>query len=147
MNDPVLPQRRHITSRKISIPAVLRSVEDDGAGAVVLFLGTVRNTSEAGSVEEINYESYSAMAEKRLAEIEANARRVWPIRAIRILHRIGRLRVGEVSLAVAISAPHRAEAYDASRHIIERIKHEVPIWKKEKLTGGSEVWVEGRRME
>jgi len=114
---------------------------------VVLFLGTVRNTSEAGSVDEIIYESYTPMAEKRAAEIEKTSRGVWPLRKVRIVHRIGRLRVGEVSLAVAVSAPHRAEAFDAVRHIVERIKHEVPIWKKEKLTGGGEVWVEGRRME
>jgi molybdopterin synthase catalytic subunit len=120
------------------------SVGDSGAGAVVLFLGTVRDNSEAGGVERIEYEAYEPMAEKRLAEAEREVRRRWPATTgVKILHRLGSLAVGEVSVAVAVSSPHRAEAFEACRHAIETIKHEVPIWKREKLGDGSEVWVEG----
>jgi molybdopterin synthase catalytic subunit len=123
---------------------MVRSVGDAGAGAVVLFLGTVRDNSEAGSVERIEYEAYESMAEKRLEEAERDVRRRWPATTgVKILHRLGSLAVGEVSVAVAVSSPHRAEAFEACRHAIETIKHEVPIWKREKLGDGSEVWVEG----
>jgi molybdopterin synthase catalytic subunit len=124
---------------------VMRSVGDPGAGAVVLFLGTVRDSSEAGSVERIEYEAYEPMAEKRLAQAEQEVRRRWPeTTGVTIVHRLGNLAVGEVSVAVAVSSPHRAEAFEACRHAIETIKRDVPIWKREKLGDGSEVWVEGR---
>ncbi|MDA4132141.1 MAG: molybdenum cofactor biosynthesis protein MoaE [Thaumarchaeota archaeon] len=114
------------------------------AGAVVLFLGTVRNNSEAGRVERIEYEAYAPMAEKRLAEAEREVRRRWPrTTGVKIVHRVGSLTIGEVSVAVAVSSPHRAEAFEACRHAIEMIKRDVPIWKREKLSDGSEVWVEG----
>jgi len=141
-----LPSRKaaRLTKDVIDPSKMLRSVGDAGAGAVVLFLGTVRDRSEAGSVERIEYEAYEPMAEKRLAEAEREVRRRWPtVTAVRILHRLGGLAVGEVSVAVAVSSPHRAEAFEACRHAIETIKHEVPIWKREKLGDGSEVWVEG----
>jgi molybdopterin synthase catalytic subunit len=133
-----------LTRGVIDPSEMVRSVSDAGAGAVVLFLGTVRDNSEAGSVERIEYEAYEPMAEKTLAEAEREVRRKWPATTgVRILHRLGNLAVGEVSVAVAVSSPHRAEAFEACRHAIEAIKHEVPIWKREKLGDGSEVWVEG----
>src|SRR5207244_1627639 len=97
-----------------------------------------------GEVSEILYEAYEEMAEKRLAQIEAQVQRTWPVKQIRIVHRLGRLRLGDVSVAVAVATEHRAEAFDACRNAIERIKHDVPIWKKEKLVGGGEEWVGGR---
>jgi molybdopterin synthase catalytic subunit len=132
-------------TRKVIDPSeMVRSVGDAGAGAVVLFLGTVRDNSEAGSVERIEYEAYEPMAEKRLAEAEREVKRRWPsTTGVKIIHRLGDLAVGEVSVAVAVSSPHRAEAFEACRHAIETIKHEAPIWKREKLGDGSEVWVEG----
>jgi molybdopterin synthase catalytic subunit len=141
-----LPSRKaaRLTRAAIDPSKMVRSVGDAGAGAVVLFLGTVRDNGEAGSVERIEYEAYEPMAEKRLAEAEREVRRRWPAtRGVKILHRLGDLAVGEVSVAVAVSSPHRAEAFDACRHAIETIKHEVPIWKREKLADGSEIWVEG----
>jgi molybdopterin synthase catalytic subunit len=123
---------------------MLKSVADPGAGAVVLFLGTVRDNSEAGSVERIEYEAYEPMAEKRLAQAELEVRRTWPsTTGVKIVHRVGSLAVGEVSVAVAVSSPHRADAFEACRHAIETIKRDVPIWKREKLGDGSEAWVEG----
>lgn len=133
-----------LTRRKIDPEEVLDSVGDAGAGAVVLFLGTVRDNSEAGLVERIEYQAYEPMAEKRLAGTEEEVKRLWPAtKRVKIVHRVGDLRVGEVSVAVAVSSPHRADAFEACRHAIETIKHEVPIWKREKLQGGGEVWVEG----
>ncbi len=134
-----------LTSHRIDPTKVLRSVYDPGAGAVVVFLGTVRNTSEAGSVERMEYEAYGSMAEKRLALTEEEVMRRWPATTrVKIVHRVGGLQVGDVSVVVAVSSPHRGEAFEACRYAIETIKHEVPIWKREKLAGGrGEVWVEG----
>jgi molybdopterin synthase catalytic subunit len=141
-----LPTRKQarLTRDVIDPSEVLSSVADPGAGAVVLFLGTVRDNSEAGTVERVEYEAYETMAEKTLAQAEREVRRRWPATTgVRIAHRVGNLVVGEVSVAVAVSSPHRAEAFEACRHAIETIKHDVPIWKREKLGDGSEVWVEG----
>jgi molybdopterin synthase catalytic subunit len=141
-----LPSRKaaRLTREVIDPSEIVRSVGEAGAGAVALFLGTVRDNSEAGRVLRIEYEAYEPMAEKRLAEAERDVRRRWPATTgVKILHRLGSLRVGEVSVAVAVSSPHRAEAFEACRHAIETIKHEVPIWKRETLGDGSEVWVEG----
>ena len=141
-----MPRRKEerLTRGVIDPSAMLKSVADPGAGAVVLFLGTVRDNSEAGSVERIEYQAYEPMAEKRLAEAEREVKRRWPATTgVKIVHRVGNLAVGEVSVAVAVSSPHRAEAFEACRHAIETIKHDVPIWKREKLGDGSEVWVEG----
>lgn len=136
-----------LTRDAIDPEKVLKSVGDPRAGAVVLFLGTVRDNSEAGRVEGIEYEAYEPMAEKSLAQTEEEVRRVWPAtRDVKIVHRVGSLSIGEVSVAVAVSSPHRAEAFEACIHAIERIKYEVPIWKRERLIGGKEVWVEGDRV-
>jgi molybdopterin synthase catalytic subunit len=133
-----------LTRAKIDPAKLLRSVGDSGAGGTVLFLGTVRDNSEAGSVNKIEYEAYEPMAEKALAQAEEEVRRRWPdTKHVRILHRVGGLAVGEISVAVVVSSAHRAEAFEACRHAIERVKHDVPIWKREKLVDGKEVWVEG----
>lgn len=141
-----MPDRKgqRLTRGVIDPSEVLRSVANPGSGAVVLFLGTVRDNSEAGSVDRIEYEAYEPMAEKRLAEAEREVKRMWPTTTgVRIVHRVGGLAVGEVSVAVAVSSPHRADAFEACRHAIETIKHDVPIWKRERLDDGNEVWVEG----
>lgn len=136
-----------LTRRRIDLAELLESVSDSGAGATVLFLGTVRDSSPAGQVEEMEYEAYGPMAEKSIVKAEEEVKRRWPATTgVKILHRIGKLEVGEVSVAVAVSSPHRAEAFAACRSAIEAIKHEVPIWKREKLAGGQEVWVEGNSL-
>jgi molybdopterin synthase catalytic subunit len=134
---------RHITEEEIDPKEILESVKSERAGAVAIFLGTVRNFSEVGRVEGIRYESYVKMAEQRLWEIEEELYRRWPVEKVRIVHRVGELAVGDISVAVAVSSPHRAEAFEACRHAIERIKREVPIWKEERLVGGGKRWVEG----
>lgn len=138
------PKASRLTRDDIDASKLLKSVGDDGAGAIVLFMGTVRDNSDAGGVERVAYEAYEPMAEKSLAETEEEVKRRWPAtKAVKILHRVGNLAVGDVSVAVAVSSPHRAEAFEACRYAIETIKHDAPIWKRERLTGGREVWVEG----
>ena len=135
-----------ITDKEIVPSRVVDAVMDESAGGVALFLGTVRDHSEAGKVEALEYESYVELAEKKLLEIEEEALRRWPVKKIKILHRVGKLRLGEVSVAVAISTPHRAEAFEACRYAIDRIKRDVPIWKRERLAGGKQVWIAGQIM-
>src|SRR5207245_5728144 len=93
----------------------------------------------------LDYEAYPAMAEKKMAEIEEDTRRRWPVGEMALVHRLGRLGVGEVSVAVAVSCPHRAEAFDACRHAIDRLKELVPIWKKENWADGATEWVHPSR--
>ncbi len=121
----------------------LAFVTDPSAGGTCLFLGTVRDHSDAGDVTGLDYESWDELAERRLQEIAGEMTAGWPLRRVALLHRTGRLEIGEVSVAVACSAPHRAEAFEACRHGIERIKQDVPIWKKESLTTGDSQWVMG----
>jgi molybdopterin synthase catalytic subunit len=135
-----------MTKMTIDPSSLLSEVSDPKAGGTVLFIGTVRDNSDAGDVDRIIYDAYLPMAEKRMAEIEEEVARMWPVRKFAAQHRVGELRVGEVSVVVAVSAPHRAEAFEACRHAIERIKHDVPIWKKERLADGQERWVEGKAM-
>jgi molybdopterin synthase catalytic subunit len=118
-------------------------VKDDSAGGTVLFLGTVRKKSEGRGVTGLTYEVYREMAEKRMREIEATTRKKWPIVRIAMVHRYGSLRVGEVSVAVAVSCEHRKEAFEAGRFAIDMIKKSLPLWKKEKFLGGRESWVKG----
>ncbi len=136
---------RSATIRKGSIDPekVLASVEDDSAGGTVMFLGTVRRRSEGKPVKGLTYEVYSEMAEKRMAEIEVKVRKRWPVVKMAMVHRYGSLRVGDVSVAVAVSCEHRAEAFEACRFAIDAIKGSLPLWKKEKFGTGKESWVKG----
>lgn len=117
------------------------AVRRDHCGAVVLFLGTVRDVTGDQVTVALDYEGYPAMAEKVLAEIEADVRGRWPVGELAIEHRLGRLDVGEVSVAIAVSCPHRAEAFDACRYAMDRVKELAPIWKKENWADGRTEWV------
>jgi molybdopterin synthase catalytic subunit len=134
---------KRITAAKIHPHKILNSVKDKNAGATVIFFGTVREHSELGKIRGMTYESYLEMAEDRMRRIENNLSHKWNIKRVRMIHRIGNLSVGDVSIAVAVSAPHRSEAFSACRYAIEKIKREVPIWKKERIVGGKEIWVKG----
>lgn len=138
-----MPRSPRITSKPIDPAAILESVRDDSAGGTVLFVGTIRNRDEGRRVEKLEYQAYRVMAERRMKEIESEVKRKWKVIKISIIHREGVLRVGEVSVAVAVSAEHRAEAFEAARFAIERVKHSLPVWKKEKLVSGKNVWLEG----
>ena len=118
-------------------------MKDKNAGATAIFFGTVRENHEIGKIIGMTYESYLEMAEDRMKRIEKIISRKWNIRRVRMIHRVGELSVGDVSVAVAVSAPHRSEAFSACRYAIEKIKREVPIWKKERIVGGKEIWVNG----
>jgi molybdopterin synthase catalytic subunit len=130
-----------LTRDRIDHHALTESVRRPGCGAVVTFLGTVRDLTDGKVTTALDYEAYPGMAEKKLAEIEADVRQRWPVGAIALVHRLGHLEVGEISVAVAVSCPHRHQAFDACRHAIDRLKELVPIWKKENWRDGSTEWV------
>jgi molybdopterin synthase catalytic subunit len=132
-----------ITTEPLRLEEAASFVADPAAGATCVFAGTVRNHSEAGDVRGLIYEAWEELAERRLREVAAEMSSMWPVRRVALLHRIGTLDVGETSVVVACSAPHRAEAFDACRHGIERLKQDVPIWKKEGLATGEAHWVMG----
>lgn len=110
-------------------------------GAVVVFLGVVRDSTENRPVDALEYESYDRMATDEMRKIAAEAAERWSVGKILIVHRVGRLAVGEPSVLVAVSAPHRGEAFDACEYCIDVLKERVPIWKKELFTGGDSHWV------
>jgi molybdopterin synthase catalytic subunit len=130
-----------LTRDPIDDHALTEQVRRADCGAVVLFLGTVRDLTGERVTVAIDYEAYPQMAEKKLAEIEADTRRQWPVGDIVIVHRLGHLAVGDISVAVAVSCPHRDQAFEACRHAIDRLKELVPIWKKENWADGSTEWV------
>ena len=125
----------------------MASVADGEAGGSVLFVGTIRRRSGGRNVEGLTYEVYREMAERKMLEIERRVKNRWPVVKIAMVHRYGALRVGEVSVAVAVSCRHRAEAFEACRYSIDTIKGAVPMWKKERFEGGSEKWVKGAPIE
>ncbi|HYF12648.1 MAG TPA: molybdenum cofactor biosynthesis protein MoaE [Actinomycetota bacterium] len=132
-----------VTAEAIGIEEVSSFVADPGAGGTCVFVGTVRDRSDAGDVTGLTYEAWEDLAHRRLLELARDVRSRWPLRKVAIVHRLGALTVGDVSVAIAVSAAHRAEAFDACRELIERLKHDVPIWKKEHLTSGDASWVMG----
>lgn len=109
----------------------------------MIFLGTVRNTSKDGAVVGLEYDVYRKMAEMKMQEIERRVRAKWPVKKVAMVHRFGGLKVGEISVAVAVSSEHRAEAFEACRYAIDSIKRTLPLWKKERRRGGKELWVKG----
>jgi molybdopterin synthase catalytic subunit len=130
-----------LTREPIDYHALTESVRDPHCGAVTLFLGTVRDLTGEFVTVFLDYEAYGPMAEKKLAEIEAEVRTRWRVGNVAIAHRLGRLAVGDISVAVAVSTPHRTEAFDACRYAIESVKELVPIWKKENAPDGAGQWV------
>jgi molybdopterin synthase catalytic subunit len=130
-----------ITTEPIDHAAVTERVRSHRAGAVCSFLGTVREMTGDRRTASLDYEAYPGMAEKKLAELEAEARRRWPVLEVALVHRVGPLALGEISVAVAVSCPHRHQAFDACRWLIDTLKEVVPIWKKEVWADGTEEWV------
>jgi len=127
----------------IEAARILAHVGDAADGATLLFLGVVRDHADGRAVTRIRYEAYEEMAGSVLAAIVEEACRLLGTDRIAVVHRVGDLSVGEVSVAVAVSSPHRSEAYEASRYVIEQIKQRLPVWKKERFAEGGEAWVEG----
>ena len=131
-----------LTAEPIDHAALTEAVRRPDCGAVVTFLGTVRDLTDGKVTVALDYEAYPGMAEKKMAEIEADTRARWTVGDLVMIHRLGHLDVGEVSVAVAVSCPHRGEAFAAGRHAIDRLKELVPIWKKENWADGSTEWVD-----
>lgn len=132
-----------ITRAEIQPESVLQQVGAADDGAVLLFLGTVRRSNEGQAVTGMRYDAYEAMAQAELAAIVAVAAERWSLEHVVAVHRVGQLQVGEVSVAIAVSAPHRGEAYEASRFVIEEIKRRLPVWKQEHYRGGEPQWLGG----
>ena len=130
-----------LTHDPIDYHALTEAVRRSHCGAVVTFLGTVRDLTGSEVTVALDYEAYPPMAERKMAEIEADVRARWPVGDVALVHRLGRLEVGAVSVAVAVSCPHRAGAFEACRHAIDRLKELVPIWKKENWADGRTEWV------
>jgi molybdopterin synthase catalytic subunit len=130
-----------LTRDTIETDRLLARVSSPLAGAVVLFLGTVRELTAGRRTLALDYECYPEMAERELARIEVEARRRWPLVECAIVHRLGHLELGEASVAVAVSSPHRHAAFAAGQWIIDTLKEVVPIWKKENWDDGTTEWV------
>ena len=130
-----------ITTGPIDHAALTEQVRSQRAGAVCTFLGTTREVTGERRTAHLDYEGHPSMAEKKLAELEAEARGRWPLVEVAIAHRVGRVGLGEISVVVAVSAGHRREAFEACHWLMDTIKAVVPIWKKETWADGSEDWV------
>ncbi len=132
-----------VTRDPLDAAALLRDAVAPSDGAALLFWGVVRDEHGGRAVSHLEYEAYAPMAEAKLAEIAAEARARWGTGEIAVVHRVGRLEVGEASVAIVVAAPHRAEAYEASRYVIEELKQRVPVWKREGYVDGDSEWVPG----
>lgn len=136
----MIEKRFQITQDPISIEDVVSQVCHPHAGAINTFIGTVRELTKGKKTLFLEYESYVAMAEKKLAQIGNEINEQWPEARTAISHRIGRLEISDIAVVIAVSTPHRADSYAASRYAIERIKEIVPIWKKEHWEDGQS-WI------
>jgi len=130
-----------LTHQPIDVAAVIEAVRSPKAGAMVLFLGTAREMTGRRRTSSLEYECYGQMAEKKLAELEAEALSRFGLVDCALVHRLGHLDIGQTSVAVAASAAHRQAAFDAGKWLIDRIKEVVPIWKKENWADGTSQWV------
>jgi molybdopterin synthase catalytic subunit len=129
-----------IADKSIDIQAVIAAATSDKAGAIDVFIGTVRNNSLAKNVVKLEYETYDAMAILKMNALIDEAKRLWPIEKAAIVHRKGILQIGDVAVVIAVSTPHRAESFAACQWIIDNLKKVVPIWKKEFYDDGA-IWV------
>jgi molybdopterin synthase catalytic subunit/molybdopterin converting factor small subunit len=137
---PVSGGAFRLTADALSLDAAIAEVRRDEAGAVATFTGTVRNRSRGRDVVSLEYEAYEGMAEQTMAELAADIERRYDLCEIAIHHRVGRVEIGEASVVIAVSAPHRADALAACKDAIDTLKQTVPLWKKEVYEGGEE-WI------
>jgi molybdopterin synthase catalytic subunit len=132
-----------LSEEPLDSAAIGRRIRKNSDGALILFEGVVRESSRRKTVRALVYEAYGAMALRQMEQLSETARSKWPITDVAIVHRLGDLAVGEVSVVIAVSAPHRGEAFDACEWVIDELKKTVPIWKKEIYTDG-EAWIDDR---
>jgi molybdopterin synthase catalytic subunit len=129
-----------LSAEPLSLDAVVREVQRDEAGAIATFIGTTRNRSRGRAVRFLDYEAYEGMAEATMAELAAELKQRYRLLEVAIHHRVGRVDIGEASVMIAVSAPHRSDALAACKDAIDTLKQTVPLWKKEVYEGGEE-WV------
>ena len=131
-----------ITREPLDRNTLVSAVTDPGAGGIVIFEGVVRDNARGKQVRYLEYDVYQEMAVQQIRDIIIEAETRWAVDRVAVAHRIGRLEIGEASVIIVVATPHRAEAFDACRYIIDTLKTTVPIWKKEVAMNGEE-WVEG----
>lgn len=137
--DPVI--HVELTHAAIDTQAVQQFVATTRAGALVLFLGTVREFTDGRQTNSLDYEAYPEMARREIEKLIAETNAKWPVLRTAVVHRLGRLELGDVAVAVAVSSPHRQAAFAAAEHLMNRIKESVPIWKRERWSDGTTEWV------
>jgi MoaE-MoaD fusion protein len=142
MTTPLLDDIFQLVREPIDMPALVRHVRAPEDGAIVTFDGFVRNRFHNRPTLYLDYEAYESMALAKMREIGSQLHEKYRIHCVAIVHRLGRLEIGETSVFVAVSAPHRAAAFDACRYAIDTLKRSVPIWKKEYFEDGA-VWADG----
>jgi MoaE-MoaD fusion protein len=130
-----------VTREPLNVQEIHNFVKRHTDGAVVTFDGIVRNNFDGRAVRYLEYEAYAEMAERQMAEIGAEARGKFSIGEVAIVHRLGRLEIGESSIVVAVAAPHRQAAFEACAYVMDRVKEQVPVWKKEFFADGEDHWV------
>lgn len=131
-----------VTTEPLDVQHVHNLVKTPADGAVVTFDGIVRDNFDGRAVRYLEYEAYAAMAEKKMAEIAEEMRNKFAVGDVAMVHRIGRLEIGESSILIAVAAPHRRPAFEACAYAMDRVKEEVPVWKKEFFTDGESHWVQ-----
>lgn len=135
-----------ITTEPINLSRLIKNTADYSTGACLIFLGTVRNYSAGCSIKSILYEAHKKLATKTIKKLEKQIQEKYKNCKCKIIHRIGHLKPGEISLAIIVRTPHRNEAYKASRWLLESVKKCVPVWKKEYTSEGIEKWVKGKKL-
>ncbi len=130
-----------LTQQPIDAAEITQTVTSPTAGAVVLFLGTTRQFTDAKETVTLTYSAYAPMATSEMAKLETQANARWPIDHCVLVHRLGEVPIGEASVAVAVSTPHRRDAFEAASWLMDRLKELVPVWKKEHWAGGETDWV------
>ena len=131
-----------VTTEPLDVQQVHSFVKSPADGAVVTFDGIVRNNFDGREVRYLEYEAYAAMAEKKMADIAAEVQDKFAVGDVAMVHRIGRLEIGESSILIAVAAPHRQPAFEACAYAMDRVKQEVPVWKKEFFADGESHWVQ-----
>ncbi|MGQ9804623.1 MAG: molybdenum cofactor biosynthesis protein MoaE [Chlorobiales bacterium] len=129
-----------ISDKPLNVQAVIEAVQTELAGAINVFIGTVRNQTAQKHVVGLDYEAFEAMAIKKMQEIADEAKAKFPVLSVAMAHRVGKLKLGEIAVVIAVATPHRAESFAACKFIIDTLKEIVPIWKKEIFEDG-DVWV------
>jgi molybdopterin synthase catalytic subunit len=137
---------RWICQEPLDLVELVRETEDHGTGALVIFVGTVRDTTEGQAVHAVTYEAHVELAERVLQEIEQEVLERFEVRRCRIRHRVGKLSLGEPSVIIVVRGGHRGPAFEAARYALEELKRRAPIWKEEHLLSGESRFVEGTRL-